>query len=132
MYESKYGRRGIYYFLLKIAERMTFLLAHTVISTNESYKHVAVTRGRKDPGDVVVVRSGPNLEMFEKTPINLKYHAGRRYLVGYLGVMGDVDGVDGLIRVVHELVVNRGRRDIQFSLIVAAPCSNRSRLWLTN
>jgi glycosyltransferase involved in cell wall biosynthesis len=35
--------------------------------------------------------------------------------------MGDVDGVDGLIRVIHELVVKRGRKDIQFSLIGSGP-----------
>jgi glycosyltransferase involved in cell wall biosynthesis len=121
LYESKYGRRDIYYFLLRVAERLTFLLASAVISTNESYRLVAVTRGRKDPRDVVVVRSGPDLQKFKRTPPSLKYHAGRRYLVGYLGVMGDVDGVDGLIRVVHELVCNRGRRDIQFSLIGGGP-----------
>jgi glycosyltransferase involved in cell wall biosynthesis len=121
LYESKYGRRGLYYLLLTIAERITFFLAVTVISTNESYKQVAVTRGRKDPADVVVVRSGPDLRIFRKASVNPKYRAGRRYLVGYLGVMGDVDGVDGLIRIVHELVVNRGRSDIQFSLIGSGP-----------
>ena len=121
LYESKFGRRGFYYFLLTIAERLTFFLADTVISTNESYKQVAVARGKKDPSNVFVVRSGPDLEKFKKAPVDLRYHAGRSYLVGYLGVMGDVDGVDGLIRVVHELVVNRGRRDIQFCLIGGGP-----------
>jgi len=121
LYESKFGRKGLYYFLLTIAERLTFLLADTVISTNESYKQVAVARGKKDPSNVFVVRSGPDLEKFKKAPVDLRYHAGRSYLIGYLGVMGDVDGVDGLIRVVHELVVNRGRRDIQFCLIGGGP-----------
>jgi glycosyltransferase involved in cell wall biosynthesis len=121
LYESKFGRRGFYYWLLSVAERLTYSLATTVISTNESYKEVAVTRGRKNPADVVVVRSGPDLEKFKKAPVDRAYHAGRSYLVGYLGVMGDVDGVDGLIRVVHELVVNRGRRDIQFCLIGGGP-----------
>lgn len=121
LFESKYGRRGFLYHLVRIAERMTFLLADTVISTNESYRKVALTRGRKAAEDVHVVRSGPNLEIFKKAPATLNYHAGRRYLVGYLGVMGDIDGVDGLIHVVHELVINRDRKDIQFCLIGGGP-----------
>jgi glycosyltransferase involved in cell wall biosynthesis len=121
LYESKFGRRGIFYTLLTLAERFTFALADTVISTNESYRHVAQTRGRKKPDDVFVVRSGPDLSIFKRTPANPTYRAGRTHLVGYLGVMGDVDGVDGLVRVVHELVVTRGRKDIQFALIGGGP-----------
>lgn len=121
LYESKYGRRGLFHALLTIAERLTYGLADVVISTNESYKSVAIARGRKAPADVFVVRSGPDLQIFRKTAGNLLYRAGRRYLVGYLGVMGDVDGVEGLIRIVHELVVKRGRHDIQFCLIGGGP-----------
>jgi glycosyltransferase involved in cell wall biosynthesis len=121
LYESKYGRRGLYYWLLTAAERLTYLLATTVISTNESYKRIAISRGRKNAADVVVVRSGPDLNIFRKVPANPALRAGRRYLVGYLGVMGDVDGVDGLVRVIHELVVNRGRTDIHFCLIGGGP-----------
>jgi glycosyltransferase involved in cell wall biosynthesis len=121
LFESKYGRRGVFHLLLRIAERLTFLTANTVISTNESYKAIAISRGRKSPARVIVVRSGPNLENFVKAPSTREYHAGRRFLVGYLGVMGDSDGVDLLVRSIHELVVNRGRRDIQFCLIGGGP-----------
>src|SRR5688572_5801810 len=121
LYESKYRRRGPFYTLLTIAERLTYGLADVVISTNESYKSVAISRGRKAPADVFVVRSGPDLEIFKKTPPNLSHRAGRKYLVGYLGVMGDVDGVDGLIRIIHKLVVERRRQDIQFCLIGGGP-----------
>ena len=40
-------------------ERMTYRTADKIISTNESYKSIAMRRGGKAPKDVTVVRSGP-------------------------------------------------------------------------
>lgn len=121
LYESKFNRRGVFYHLLRLAERMTFLTADAVISTNESYKEVAVARGKKRPEHVHVVRSAPDLSRFRKVAANPAYRRSRRYMVGYLGVMAEFDGVDHLIRAAHELVANRGRKDIQFCLMGSGP-----------
>ena len=73
MYDAKFGaeaegggssslmRRGLLFL-----ERRTFRAADLVITTNESHKRVAVERGGKDPDDVLVVRSGPDLERLEQ------------------------------------------------------------------
>jgi glycosyltransferase involved in cell wall biosynthesis len=104
-----------------VAERLTFALADGVISTNESYKEVALTRGRKSADRVWVVRSGPQLSKFTRSAGNPKHHKARAFLVGYLGVMGPQDGVDHLLEAAHELITRRGRRDIQFCLIGNGP-----------
>jgi len=122
LYESKFGgRHDLFYHALKLAERLTFATANTVISTNESYRAVALQRGRKKPEQVHVVRSAPDLAKFNPTPPDPSYRRGRKYLVGYLGVMGPQDGLDHLLRTAHELVVNRRRKDIQFCLIGKGP-----------
>jgi glycosyltransferase involved in cell wall biosynthesis len=121
LYESKFKRRGVFYYILRLAERLTFLSADVVIATNESYQEVAVLRGKKPPEHVHVVRSAPDLSRFRKVAANSIYRRGRRYLVGYLGVMAEFDGVDHLIKVVHELVLNRARTDIHFCLIGSGP-----------
>lgn len=121
LYESKFNKRGFFYQALRIAERLTFALADTVISTNQSYKEIAMTRGSKKEEDVHIVRSGPDLSFFNPVEPNPEYKNGRQYLVGYLGVMGEFDGVDHLVRAAHELIVNRGRTDIQFCLIGSGP-----------
>jgi glycosyltransferase involved in cell wall biosynthesis len=121
LYESKFKRRGVFYYILRLAERLTFLSADVVIATNESYQEVAVLRGKKPPEHVHVVRSAPDLSRFKKVAANSIYRRGRRYLVGYLGVMAEFDGVDHLIKVVHELVLNRARTDIHFCLIGSGP-----------
>jgi hypothetical protein len=46
------------------AERFTFMSADCVISTNETYRRIAVRRGRQDPADVFVVRSAPDPDRF--------------------------------------------------------------------
>ncbi len=42
---------------------------------------------------------------------------GRRYLVGYVGVMGRQEGIDLLLRAVREIVHVRGRTDVHFALV---------------
>lgn len=124
LYESKFVKRDIFYKALIIAERLTFLMADSVISTNESYREVAVKRGKKDLKSVHVVRSGPNLEFFNAVTEMPVYRRGRKYLVGYLGVMAEFDGVHHLVMAAHDLIKNRGHHDIHFCFIGDGPTKN--------
>jgi glycosyltransferase involved in cell wall biosynthesis len=121
LYESKFKTRGFFYRLLRLAERLTYLSADAIITPNESYKEIAIVRCNKRPEQIHVVRSAPDLARFKRVPANSTYRRGRRYLVGYLGVMAEFDGIDHLIKVAHELILNRRRRDIQFCLIGSGP-----------
>ncbi|QDL94800.1 glycosyltransferase family 4 protein (plasmid) [Paroceanicella profunda] len=109
-------RRG-----LGLAERLSFATADMVISTNESYRRIARTRGAKGPGAVVVVRSGPDLTRVRPMPPDPRWKAGRRHLVGYVGVMGAQEGLDLLLEAARHLVFDRGRRDLQFCLAGDGP-----------
>ena len=77
---------------------MTFRLADVVISTNESYRNVALSRGRKSPDDVFVVRSAPDLDRFKQAEPDESLKQGKTFLLVYLGVMGPQDGVDHALR----------------------------------
>ena len=57
------GGRVLYWVTLAL-ERLTFLCADAVISTNESYRRVAMERGKVPPDRVSVVRSAPDLSRF--------------------------------------------------------------------
>ncbi|HUQ11102.1 MAG TPA: glycosyltransferase family 4 protein [Steroidobacteraceae bacterium] len=116
LYEAKFGRQGFGRKLLVFLERLSFRTADMVISTNESYRRIAVERGGKNPDDVFVVRSGPDLTRMKIVPPNPALKKGRRYLVGYVGVMGKQEGIDLLLQAV-QLIVNSGRTDIQFGLV---------------
>ena len=99
------------------AERATFRTSDWVIVTNESYRQVALSRGRVPPDRVTVVRSGPSLDSFRACAPNPSLRRGRSHLVCYLGVMGPNDGLDYLLRVIAHVVHDLGRRDTSFALI---------------
>jgi glycosyltransferase involved in cell wall biosynthesis len=117
LYEAKFGKRGWGRKLLVALERMSFRTADMVISTNESYRGIAIGRGGKDPREVFVVRSGPDLTRIKSVPPNPALKKGRRYLVGYVGVMGKQEGIDLLLQAVQLIVHHLKRTDIQFGLV---------------
>ncbi len=117
LYEAKFGKRGWGRRLLVALERMSFNTADMVISTNESYRQIAIERGRKDPKDVFVVRSGPDLSRIRQVPANPALKHGRKYLVGYVGVMGKQEGIDLLLQAVQLIVHHLKRTDIHFGLV---------------
>jgi glycosyltransferase involved in cell wall biosynthesis len=125
LYEAKFNRRGFFWRLLVLFERMTFFFADIVISTNESYRRIAIERGHKRPERVFVVRSGPDLRRVRLMPVDPSWKKGRRYLVGFVGVIGDQEGVDLLLASVKHLVIEMGRSDIQFVLVGDGPSRKR-------
>ena len=121
LYEAKFGRRDWGYAVTRLAERLTFATADVVISTNESYRDIALARGRKRPASVFVVRSAPDLQRFCPTEPETGFHRGRPHLVGYVGVMGPQEGLDHLLRAIDLIVRVNGREDISFMLIGDGP-----------
>jgi glycosyltransferase involved in cell wall biosynthesis len=116
LYEAKFGRRDMFYKLLVALERWTFKTADVSIATNESYKRIAIERGDMDPNRVFVVRSGPDLRRLKILPPVESLKKGRRFLVGYVGVMGKQEGIDYLLRALQHMVRDLKRSDIHFGL----------------
>lgn len=117
LYEAKFGRRDFFYRLMLAMERWTFRTADVSIATNESYRRIAVDRGGMDPSRVFVVRSGPKLDRLRIVPPVEALKSGRRYLVGYVGVMGKQEGIDYLLRAAAHIVNTLGRTDVHFGLV---------------
>ena len=117
LYEAKFGRRDLLWKAMCWLERMTFRCADVSLATNDSYQRIARERGGMAPERVFVVRSGPSLERLRVVPPDESLRKGRRYLVGYVGVMGRQEGIDLLLRAVYHLVYQRRRRDIHFGLV---------------
>jgi glycosyltransferase involved in cell wall biosynthesis len=98
-------------------ERWTFRTADVSLATNESYKRIAIERGGMDPARVYVVRSGPSLERMKIQPPAPELKRGRKYLVGYVGVMGRQEGIDHLLQAARILIRDMGRDDVHFGLV---------------
>lgn len=117
LYEAKFGRRDFFYRLMVKLERWTFRTADISIATNESYRRIAIGRGGMDPNRVFIVRSGPSLERMKIEAGNVQLKCGRRYLVGYVGVMGKQEGINLLLHAIYHIVFDLKRNDIHFGLV---------------
>jgi glycosyltransferase involved in cell wall biosynthesis len=109
------GGRRVLYWLARVLERVSFHLADVVIATNESYRSVAITRGRKRGENVFVVRNAPNLSVFRSRPPDPSLKRGKVHLISYVGNMAPQDGVDHAVRA---LAILRTRREDWQALFV--------------
>jgi glycosyltransferase involved in cell wall biosynthesis len=121
LFEAKFGKRGLLWRLMVLVEKLTFRTATVSMATNQSYQKIAIERGRMAPERVFVVRSGPDLSRLKPVDPVARWKNGRPYLVGYVGVMGDQEGIDLLIDAVRYIVRDLGRDDIQFCLVGGGP-----------
>jgi glycosyltransferase involved in cell wall biosynthesis len=117
LYEAKFHRRDLFYRLVCKLEKWTFRLADVSIATNESYRRIAIERGGMAPDSVFVVRSGPMIEKMKMHPPVDKWRFGKRFMVGYVGVMGAQEGLDLLLEAVRHIVHERRRSDVHFTIV---------------
>lgn len=103
-------------------ERMTYRVADRVISTNGSYRAVALRRGALAPERVTVVRSGPDTARMRPVHPDPSTAGTGGELLVYLGIMGPQDGVDLVLDVVDELVNRRGRSTVTAALLGFGDC----------
>lgn len=120
-YEAKFKRRGMLWRILVLLERMTFALSDVSIATNQSYRAIAIERGRMSPDRVFVVRSGPNLSRVRSLPPNPTWKKGRKFLVAYVGVIGEPEGIDLLLESIKHIRRRRNRDDVQFVIVGSGP-----------
>jgi glycosyltransferase involved in cell wall biosynthesis len=117
LYEAKFSRRDVVYRLMRWLEYLSFRAADVSLATNESYRRIAIERGRMQPPRVFVVRSGPSLERMRIMPPDARLKCGRRFLVGYVGVMGEQENIGSLLLSVRYIVYVLRRTDIHFGLV---------------
>ena len=123
LFESRFpGGPRLPYKALRALERRTHRTADHVISTNDSYKEIAVTRSGKSASDVTVVRTGPDPQRLKRGQAHPELRRGRAYLAAYIGVMGPQDGVDIVLRAADVVVHEFHRVDIAFTLIGSGDC----------
>ncbi|GGH17284.1 glycosyltransferase WbuB [Alsobacter metallidurans] len=108
LFAAKYGKKGFLHRLLLVAERLTFATADLVISANDTYRDIAIKRGGKDPNDVVTVYSVPDRDRLRRVEPDPAVRSQAQTILGYVGIIGDQDGVDHLVRAAHLLKTQHG------------------------
>ena len=115
LYIAKFDSKGLLYKMVILFERLTFATADFSIATNESYKEIALRRGKMSENKIQVIRSGPKLDRLKLLPPDNQFRKGRKYLVGYVGVIGEQEGIDLLLASVKIIISKRS--DIQFAIV---------------
>jgi glycosyltransferase involved in cell wall biosynthesis len=116
-YVAKFGSKNAVYKILKWMEKATFSTASIVISTNESYKRIALTRGGKKEESVFIVRNGPDLSAINRPTPNVALREGFDYLVAYLGMINNQEGIDHLLRSIKYIVYDKRILGIKFVVV---------------
>jgi glycosyltransferase involved in cell wall biosynthesis len=120
LYLSKFDRKDAFYKVQVGLEKLTYRFSDVVMATNNSYRELAITRGKLSPEDVFVVRNGPDTRTFKAVAPKPELKYGKRYLVGYVGNMSTQEGLDILLDAA--LYIRKlGRRDVHFTCVGGGP-----------
>lgn len=121
LFEAKFGRRGLPYHVMRWWERLTFATASVSMATNESFRAIALGRGRMPPENVFVVRSAPRIDRFLPGPGDVTVRKGAKTVLGYVGVIGQQEGMDLLVQAVEHLVRRMGHEDLHVVVVGFGP-----------
>ena len=96
-------------------------MADHVITANATFKDIAVSRGGKAHSLVEVVYGVPDRKRIHRVEPEPGLHGGRKFVLGYLGIINEQDGVDHLVRAVEHLVKVKGFRDFRAVVVGSGP-----------
>ena len=122
LFEAKFGKAsGLLYKSQLWMERQTYKHCKFAFVTNESYKKIAIERGGMNPENVYVLRSGPKLERLKIQPAKPEIKKGKKYMVGYLGVIGQQEGIEYILKAANYIRNTLKRDDIFWGIVGGGP-----------
>jgi glycosyltransferase involved in cell wall biosynthesis len=121
LFVAKFNRQGVGYGIMRKCELLSYGTASVVISPNQSFRDIAMARGGKHANDIFIVRSAPKLTDFIPGAGVQAYRREGVVLLGYVGVIGQQEGMDLLLCAADHLVTFLGIRNIHFLIIGFGP-----------
>ena len=119
MYHARFRQGGnrLVVQALVFFEKLTCRLAHGVIATNESYRRIEMERGNVPPERITIVRNGPDLNRIKRVEPDAALRDKATTILGFVGLMGQQDGVDYYLRALHHLIHDLQRDDFYAVII---------------
>lgn len=122
LFEAKFGKTsGLLYKSQLWLEKQTYKHCTFAFVTNESYKKIAIERGKMNPNKVIVLRSGPKLDRMKIQPPVENIKRGKKYMVGYLGVIGQQEGIEFILEAAKYCKETLKRNDIFWGIVGGGP-----------
>ena len=120
LFEAKFGStKGLLYKSQVWLERQTYRHCSFAFVTNESYRRIAIERDGMKPERVIVLRSGPRLERLKQLPPDPSIRRGYPYMVGYLGVIGQQEGVEYILQAAQ--YIKARENDVFWGIVGGGP-----------
>jgi glycosyltransferase involved in cell wall biosynthesis len=126
LFVVKYDKKGFLYRALLFFERCSYAMADHVITANATFKDFAVGRGRKDPALVEVVYGVPDRLRIRRVEPEPGLRGDRKFIVGYIGIINEQDGVDHFVKAIAA-IVERGFRDFRAVVVGSGPALDSVR-----
>lgn len=121
LFAVKFGRKGLLYKTMLFLEKLTYQTADIVITANDTFRNLTMERTGKDPQKIVSVYSVPDHKNMHRTAPRADLKQGKRLLIGYIGIIGNQDGVDHLVRAIAHLKYDMGVDDVRAVIIGDGP-----------
>jgi glycosyltransferase involved in cell wall biosynthesis len=121
LFVVKFGKKGLLYRALMLFERLSYRTADHVITANATFKDIAISRGGKTPSQVEVVYGVPDRLRIRRVEPEPGLHGGRKFILGYVGIINEQDGVDHLVRAVAHLIKVSGFSDFRAIVVGSGP-----------
>lgn len=124
LFIAKFGANPTMEKVLTFFEWLSFKTADLVISANDTFRDIALDRGGKKPDDVITVYSVPDRNRMRRVEPHPDITKLGKTILGYVGIIGDQDGVDHLVRLVDILKSKHGRSDFHAVIVGDGPALN--------
>lgn len=121
LFAVKFNRKGFLYKAMLFFEKMTYLSADMVVTANDTFRNLCMARTGKEADKIVSVYSVPDHKNMHRTTPRDDLKKGKRILIGYIGIIGNQDGVDHLVRAIGYLKNEMKVNDIRAVIIGDGP-----------
>ncbi len=121
LFAVKFGRKGLLHKALRFFETCSYRFSNHVITANETFRRLVCQRSHKRLEDVTAVYSIPDSKNIRRVEPDAELRAKARILIGYVGIIGNQDGVDHLVQAIATLRHTHGIEDIHAVIIGDGP-----------
>jgi glycosyltransferase involved in cell wall biosynthesis len=118
LFRLRFGKKGKQFIqqIIIWLENLSCKVADHVITTNQSYMEVEITRAGIPAEKITIVRNGPDLRRVRSLEPDPGLRKKAEIIIVYLGTIGIQDGLDYLLRAIKHLYDDLGRKN--FFLVV--------------
>ena len=127
LFVAKFANKGFLYRALRFFEWCSYGMADSVITANATFKDLAISRGGRDPSRVEIVYGVPDRKRIHRVEPEPGLKGGRKFVLGYIGIINEQDGVDHFVKAVDELVHVKGFCDFRAVVVGSGPALDKVR-----